>query len=78
MTNVTSHKSHIRTSQCYVMESHDEYGRVVYRPCSSCISSVQNPIETLLSSCQLRLGVILRYLSLSSYTNSQGAKNLVK
>jgi len=40
------------------MESHDEYGKVVHRPCSSCISSVQNLIGTLLSSpCQLGLGV---------------------
>ena len=48
MTNVTV--SH------HMMESH-ECGRVVHRPCSSCISSVQNPIGTPLSSpCQLRLG----------------------
>jgi len=38
-------------------KSHDEYGKVVHRPCSSCISSVQKVTGTLLSSlCQLRLG----------------------
>ena len=38
--------------------SYDECGRVVHRPYSSCISSVQNPMETLLSSsCQLGLRV---------------------
>jgi len=37
-------------------KSHDECGKVVYRPCSSCISSVENLIGTPLSSpCQLRL-----------------------
>ena len=43
------------TSQ--VLQSHDRYGKIVHRPCSSCISSIENLIETLLSSsCQLRLG----------------------
>ena len=57
MTNITHHKSHVRTSH-HMMESHDKYRRVVHRPCSSCISSVQNPMGTLLSSsCQLGLGV---------------------
>jgi len=62
---------YVRISQCHViwMESHDECGRVVHRPCSSCISSVQNPIETLSSSpCQLKLGVWLSCLRLSCYT----------
>jgi len=50
------------------MMSHDKCGEVVHRPCSSCISSVQNQIETLLSSpCQLGLGMVLRHHSLSSY-----------
>jgi len=36
-------------------KSHDECGKVVHRPSSSCISSVQKIIETPLSSfCQLR------------------------
>jgi len=30
--------------------SHDEYGKVVYRPCSSCISSIQKIMGTPLSS----------------------------
>jgi len=44
---------------CYVtgVTSHDECGKVVHRPCSSYISSVQKITGTLLSSpCQLRLG----------------------
>ena len=32
------------------MELYDEYRRVVHRPCSSCISSIQNPMATPLSS----------------------------
>ena len=37
--------------------SHDKCGKVVHRPCSSCISSVQKIIETPLSfPCQLELG----------------------
>jgi len=47
-------KCHI--SQSHGIESHDECGRIVHRPCSSCIRSVQNLIGTLLSSpCQLGL-----------------------
>jgi len=35
------------------MTSHDRHGKVVHRPCSSCISSVENLTGTLLSSlCQ--------------------------
>ena len=34
--------------------SHDRHGKVVHRPCSSCISSIENLIGTLLSSlCQM-------------------------
>jgi len=51
MTSIT-HYSHM--SGCHkVMSydgSHDECEKVVYRPCSSCISSVQNLIGTPLSS----------------------------
>ena len=33
--------------------SHNRHGKVVHRPCSSCISSIENLIGTLLSSlCQ--------------------------
>ena len=43
--------------------SYNEYGKVVHRPCSSCISSVENLTETPLSSpCQLRLKVGLSHL----------------
>ena len=46
------------TISCHMTMSHDKCGKVVHRPCSSCISSVQNQMETLLSSsCQLGLGV---------------------
>ena len=41
------------TVLCHMMESHDECGRVVHRPCSSCISSVQfngNSIKFSLST----------------------------
>ena len=45
-------------------KSHDKYGKVVHRPYSSCISSIQKIIGTpLSSSCQLRLGVDLSCLS---------------
>jgi len=55
-------------SQSHVRMSHDECGKVVHRPCSSCISSVQNQMGTLLSSpCQLGLGVWLSHLRLSCY-----------
>ena len=30
------------TRLCYIIMSHDKCGKVVHRPCSSCISSVQN------------------------------------
>jgi len=33
--------------------SHDRCGKTVHKPCSSCISSIENLMETLLSSlCQ--------------------------
>ena len=36
--------------------SHDECGKVVHRPCSSCISNIENLTGTLLSfPCQLGL-----------------------
>jgi len=45
-------------------KSHDKCGKVVHRPCSSCISSIENLMETLSSSlCQLGLGVDLSCLS---------------
>ena len=44
-------------SHSYIMSyygSHDRPGKVVHRPCNSCISSVENLTETLSSSlCQL-------------------------
>jgi len=44
--------------------SYDECGKVVHRLYSSCISSIENPIGTPLSSpCQLGLGVGLSCLS---------------
>ena len=50
MTNVT-HYYHMLG--CHSVTLHDEYRKVVYRPYNSCISSVQNLIETLLSSSYL-------------------------
>ena len=48
--------------------SHGNHGKIVHRPCSSCISCIGNLTETPSSSpCQLRLGVVLRSLILSSY-----------
>ena len=56
---------------CHSVMSHDKCRKVVHRPCSSCISSIQNSIGTLLSSsCQLGLGVWLSYLRLSHYIYS--------
>jgi len=44
-----------QVSQSHNRMSHNEYGKIVHRPCSSCISSIQE-IRTLLSSpCQLGL-----------------------
>jgi len=49
-------------------KSHGNHGKIVHRPCSSCISSRGNLMETPLSfSYQLRLEVVLRCLSLSPY-----------
>jgi len=60
------------TELCYMMELYDKCGKVVHRPCSSCISSVQNLMETpLSSSCQLRLEVWLSHLRLSCYKRGQ-------
>jgi len=44
-------------------KSHGNRGKIVHRPCSSCISSVGNLTGTLSSSpCQLGLGGWLSYL----------------
>ena len=52
----------------HMTKSHGNHGKIVHRPCSSCIGSVGNLMRTpLSSSCQLRLGVVLRHLSLSSH-----------
>ena len=49
--HITSH-SHITLMSHD--RSHDRHGKVVHRPCSSYISSVENPTGTLSSSlCQL-------------------------
>ena len=46
-----------QVSHSHGITSHDECGKTVHRPCSSCISSIENLMGTLLSSpCQLRLG----------------------
>jgi len=49
-------------------KSYGNHGKIVHRPYSSYISSIGNLTGTLSSSpCQLRLGVVLRHLSLSPY-----------
>ena len=54
---------------CHMTKSHGNHGKIVHRLCSSCISSIGNLTGTPSSSpCQLRLGVVLRCLSLSPYT----------
>jgi len=58
------------TRSHHMMISHNKCGKVVHRPYSSCISSVQNQMETLLSSsCQLGLEVWLSHLRLSHYSS---------
>jgi len=37
---LTTHKKCGKVS-CHMIKSHEEYGKIVHRPCSSCISSVQ-------------------------------------
>jgi len=55
--------SHTKYIESHKVTSHDKCGKVAHRPCSSCISSVENLIGTSLSSpCQLGLGVGLSCL----------------
>ena len=75
MTGSHSITSHDVTVSHHMMShdwSHDRHGKIVHRPYSSCISSVENLIETLSSSlCQslnkeqlalFQLGVQLSYI----------------
>jgi len=63
ITSQVLHKSLSHEMGSHRVTSHDGCGKVVHRPCSSCISSVENLIGTLLSSsCQLGLGVDLSCL----------------
>jgi len=52
-------QSHDRELWYHMMshdELHDRHGKIVHRPCSSCISSIENLTGTPSSSpCQLRL-----------------------
>jgi len=60
---LTIHKKHGKVSH-HMTKLYEEHGKIVHRPCSSCISSVQEWMRTLSSSsCQLRLGVDLSPLS---------------
>jgi len=48
------HITSVTKSQCHITlmshdGSHNRHGKVVHRPYSSCISSIENLIETLLS-----------------------------
>ena len=51
---VTSHRTDVTSVMSHKIKSHDNCRKVVHRPCSSCISSVQemheNSIEFFLSS----------------------------
>jgi len=52
VTSVTQSQSHDRKSQHHMIshdESYDKHGKIVHRPCSSCISSVENLMRTLSS-----------------------------
>ena len=63
---------------CHITKSHGNCGKIVHRPCSSCISSIGNLTEALSSSpCQLRLGVVLRHLSLSPYTLKTYSRTII-
>ena len=47
---VSCHKCHIVTAAYHMTShdgSHDRHGKEVHRPCSSCISSIENLIGTL-------------------------------
>jgi len=44
------HVTSVTQSQSHHMMSHDRHGKVVHRPYSSCISSVENLTGTLSSS----------------------------
>jgi len=58
MTTVIHHSHMFRVMSCHMMKSHEECKRIVHKQYSSCISSIQNLTETLLSSfCQLGLEV---------------------
>jgi len=39
--------SQLQVRWCHMIRSHDDHGKVVHRPCSSCISSVENLMATL-------------------------------
>jgi len=55
MSQVSHSHSHMTGSHSITShdESHNRHGKIVHRPCSSCISSVENLMGTLLSSlCQ--------------------------
>jgi len=73
---LTTHKKCGKVSchkyQSHIVTSHDECEKIVHRPCSSCISSIQKIMETLLSSpCQLGLREWLSRLRLSHYKDTK-------
>ena len=58
-------------------KSHEDHGKIVHRPYSSCISSVGNLTGTPSSSpCQLKPGGWLSHLGLSHYTQVEGQKKI--
>jgi len=66
IVTVLCHKCHIVTVLCHMM-SHDGCGKTVHRPCSSCISSIENLMETLLSSVMTWQKQLSHYLYFFSF-----------
>ena len=69
-----------RKSQCHITlmsydRSHDRHGKVVHRPCSSYISSIENLTETLSSSlCQMLIKEQLALFWLRSWLTNKPLK----
>ena len=61
--------SHHKCHKCHItMMSHDRHGKIVHRPCSSCISSTENPTRTPSSSCHDLAKRLSHYLIFFSFS----------